>query len=245
MLVLQQALQRISPTNSRQNQDERLEQGKVVPDHAQWLFNSQSFKDWLQNSDGFFWVSANAGVGKSVLCAEVIKHLQKTCSLSKAVIAYHYFDYRVPDKRLYDKFLASIITHFSETSSECKKVLISTFSQGHIPTTVSRSNLLSLLQSMLSHHDSKFLVIDALDECMEEDNNRKLLLSYLNDLSKKLVPRNGSLRIFATSRPLRDIERALLPAHSKVATHRLQLGEEHDHKATLRTFVDTKLHASA
>ncbi|KAF8295373.1 ankyrin [Clavulina sp. PMI_390] len=236
---LQLIFDKIAPTNSRQNQDERLEQGKVVPDHAKWLFASKSFKDWLETPHGFFWVSAH---GKSVLCAEVIKHLQESARASGAAIAYHYFDYRMPDKRLYDKLLASIITHFSNTSSECKKVLLSTFADALIPTTTSRSELLALVKSMLATCDRKFLVVDALDECLEEGNNRKLLLSYLHDLAKKLVPRNGTLHIFATSRPLHDIERALWHAHNKVVTHRLHLGEENDHKTTLRTFINTNLH---
>ncbi|KAF8305633.1 hypothetical protein DL93DRAFT_2160206, partial [Clavulina sp. PMI_390] len=63
---LQLIFDKIAPTNSSQNQDERLEQGKVVPDHAKWLFTSELFIDWLDTSNGFFWVSANAGVGKSV-----------------------------------------------------------------------------------------------------------------------------------------------------------------------------------
>ncbi|KAF8305634.1 hypothetical protein DL93DRAFT_2089390, partial [Clavulina sp. PMI_390] len=57
-----------------------------------------------------------------------------------------------------------------------------------------------------------------------------------------LVPQSGSLRIFATSRPLPDIERALWRSHNKTATHRLQLGEQPDHQTTLRSYVHLKLH---
>ncbi|KAF8305638.1 ankyrin [Clavulina sp. PMI_390] len=237
---LQLIFEKIEPTNSSQNQDERLQQGKVVPDHAKWLFDSEMFKGWLETSNGFFWVSANAGVGKSVLCAEVIKHLQKSSFLSKAAIAYHYFDYRVPNKRLYDKFLASIITHFSETSSECKKVLLSAFSEAIIPTDVSRSKLEAVVKSMLATGSSKFLVVDALDECRKEDDNRKLLLYYLQSLTNNLTPQSGDFRTFVTSRPLPDIERALWHTPNK-ATHRLRLGEQTDHHGTLRAFISTKL----
>ncbi|KAF8308470.1 hypothetical protein DL93DRAFT_2158947 [Clavulina sp. PMI_390] len=212
---LQLIVERIAPPNASQNQDERLEQGKVIPGHAKWLISSERFNKWFESSNNFFWVSANAGVGKSVLW--------------------------VPDKRLYNKFLASIIAHFSDTSSECEKVLLSAFSRARIPTDVSRSKLEAVVESMLATRVSKLLVVDALDECMEEGNNRKLLLSYLSDLFKKLVPQSGNLRIFATSRPLRDIERALWHAHNKVVTHRLQLGEEQDHMTTLRAFINTKL----
>ncbi|KAF8305636.1 hypothetical protein DL93DRAFT_2172517 [Clavulina sp. PMI_390] len=238
---LQMIYERITPTDSGQNQDERLQQGKVVPDHAKWLFSSEMFKGWLESSNGFFWVSANAGVGKSVICAEVIKHLQERSFSSKAAIAYHYFDYRVPNKRLYNKLLASIITHFSETSPECRKVLMTAFSQTLIPADVSRSKLEAVVKSMLATSGSKFLVIDALDECQKEDDNRKLLLSQLRTLTDNLVPWSGDLHIFTTSRPLPDIERALWHTPNKVVTHRLELGEQPDHHTTLKTFIKTKL----
>ncbi|KAF8310488.1 ankyrin [Clavulina sp. PMI_390] len=214
---LQLIFDKILPSNVAQNQDERLEQGKVVPNHAQWLFNSVSFKDWLQSSNGFFWVSADdeAGVGKSVLW--------------------------VPDKRLYDKLLASIIAHFSEASPDCEKLLLSTFPRAEIPTGVSRNKLEALVKSMLTTSGPKFLIIDALDECKDEDNHRKLLLSYLQDLTRNLPPRGGGLCIFATSRPLLDIERSLWNANHRVVTYRLRLGEQADHQATLRAFITARL----
>ncbi|KAF8322178.1 hypothetical protein DL93DRAFT_1270073 [Clavulina sp. PMI_390] len=231
----------LSPPDPNTNQEERQKQGLVVPEHGQWLLDLPSFQDWLVSCNGFFWVSASAGVGKSVLCARVVEHLQEMTSAAPSAIAFFYFDYRDPSKRTYHKFIASVVDHFSQTSRACQELLHDITSM-QVKAQASKRELEGLLVSMLSTAEEKFLVIDALDECLETE--RQQLLPFLVTLAKKVPPGGGVLRIFTTSRPEHDIEHSLYYPHGdaeRLITYRLFLGERLEHLATLDVFIKTEL----
>ncbi|KAF8305382.1 hypothetical protein DL93DRAFT_357571 [Clavulina sp. PMI_390] len=229
----------LAAPDPNKNQEERRKQGSTVRDHGQWLLDLPQFQKWLVDPVGLFWVSASAGVGKSVLFSRVVDYLKQKQSTSPAALAFFYFDYRDEAKQNYQKFLASIVQSFGETSMSCRELLRS--SQKAAPNA-SESELENLLQSMLKTPGVKFLAIDAVDECWERERVRSLL-PFLQNLARDRPSRAGSLHIFITSRPEPDIEEALWGSDGteRVATDRLRLGERKEHLIALKTFIHAEL----
>ncbi|KAF8293595.1 hypothetical protein DL93DRAFT_2174062 [Clavulina sp. PMI_390] len=229
----------LAAPDPNKNQDERRKQGSGLPDYGQWLIDLPEFQKWLANPTGFFWVSANAGVGKSVLFSRVVDYLRENQFNSGAAFAFFYFDYRDEAKQNYQKFLASIVQSFGETSTSCQVLLRSLEKRS---PNASESELESLLQSMLNTPGAKFLAIDAIDECWETER-AKSLLPLLQKLSNAQSSGRGTVQIFVTSRPEPDIEEALwaLDGTDRVATDRVSLGEREEHLTHLKDVIHAEL----
>jgi hypothetical protein len=60
--------------------------------------------------------------------------------------------------------------------------------------------IVSALQSVLTNYSRVYIVVDALDECLDHDSTRKQLLAKLHDLQGKI-----DLRLMTTSRFIPDI----------------------------------------
>ncbi|KAF8310329.1 hypothetical protein DL93DRAFT_1667241 [Clavulina sp. PMI_390] len=233
----------LSAPDPTKNQEERRKQARVVPHHGQWLLDLPEFKEWLVTPNGFFWVSANAGVGKSVLFSWVVDYLTANRPTSSTALAFFYFDYRDAEKQNHQKFLASIVNSFGESSLACTGLLQS-FRKRTL--NASEGDLETLLDSMLSTPEAKILAIDAIDECWKREREMSLL-PWLQALSRKPSPGSGSLQIFVTSRPEPDIEEVLLASDDggvPLVTHRLLLGDRQEHLDTLREFIDTEIESS-
>ncbi len=67
-------------------------------------------------------------------------------------------------------------------------------------------NLKMTLRSILEESGETFLIIDALDECIDEDGSRKQILTLLEELSMWALP---NVHILVTSRKEPDIEHSL------------------------------------
>ncbi|KAF8310326.1 hypothetical protein DL93DRAFT_2230412 [Clavulina sp. PMI_390] len=233
----------ISAPDPNKNQEERVKQALAVPHHGQWLLDLPEFKEWLNTPNGFFWVSANAGVGKSVLFSWVVDYLKASQSSSSTALAFFYFDYRDAAKQSHQKFLASIVSSLASTSQSCERLL-----QSFEKTTpnASERDLESLLESMLNTPETKFLAIDAIDECWKREREQSLL-PWLQALSKERPSGSGRLHIFVTSRSEPDIKEVLwvpISGTSRLATHRLKLGKRQEHLDTLKQFINAELERS-
>jgi len=86
--------------------------------------------------------------------------------------------------------------------------------QSHHSPLSSISTLLKILKGCLDYPGQKYLMIEALDECDEQED----LLEVLKDLANV---KNGNLHIFVTARPTTDIMDELRP----IATQCVSLGD--------------------
>ncbi|KAF8309625.1 ankyrin [Clavulina sp. PMI_390] len=229
----------LSAPNPYINQEERLEQGSRVPDHANWFLELSSFTEWCNHPAGFYWVSADAGVGKSVLCSRVVQYVKQKAVETLSPCAFFYFDYRDKEKRTFKKFLASIVNHFMDTSTACDEVILRFKKETDYAF---ENELIILLNSMFDTPGLKYLIIDSIDECLEEE--RAKLLPFLRDLAYKGAECQWNLHIFATSRPTRDITDIMAPpedTEEKFVTHQTLLGDSHQHRVALEAFIDIEL----
>lgn len=124
-----------------------------------------------------------------------IDHLRGACVNPKVALAYFYLNYQTSDSLLAELVLRSMLKQLSMLLPDIPRSV-----RDLCQRTESRDRPLQLedlehaIISVCENFDRTFLVVDALDEC--ENEQRRILLRALSNLEGK-----ASLRILLTSRP--------------------------------------------
>lgn len=149
--------------------------------------------------------------GKTILASIVVDHLWNTIRNDDIGVAYAYCDYRKYEEQTSNNLVTSLLNQLlrqqsKPLSNDVNKLYLQHDQQG---TRSSQVELFSLLQAETVNFSRIFIVIDALDECSNDDRTRQSLLERLRPLQK-----STSVNLMVTSRPLPDIteefERAMI-----------------------------------
>lgn len=128
------------------------------------------------------------------------KHLFDEC----IGIAYFYFSFQNEITQMLSDILSILIKQLCRRKKELPMPLQALYRECSLNSK--SPTLLELqvqLRTIIGTFEEVFLVVDAVDECKED--NRKQLLSYIVSLFGQC---SGKLKIFVTSRPESDIKRA-------------------------------------
>ncbi|KAL6714576.1 hypothetical protein ACLMJK_008001 [Lecanora helva] len=182
-------------------------------DTGNWLLRSPDFLDWMNTGGSFFWLHGKTGSGKTILTSTVIHSLSDP-SLQHTSVIYYYFDFQVREKQLVHPFLKYLIfqllNHFKlNAKSVLQGLYDSSLSGSRNPT---ERELIEAIRRVIGLSPAFFLILDALDECLERDK----LLDFLGELQSW---EQAKISVFATSRREPDIEDSL----STTATHIISL----------------------
>ncbi|KAJ9220414.1 hypothetical protein DTO169C6_7303 [Paecilomyces variotii] len=176
---------------------------KHEPTTGDWLINSNSFKLWISGKSKLTWLHGIPGSGKTVLCSTVIDYVQSLCKTqtgSESAYVYYYFDFNDRQRETLDCFLRSALAQLSrqvETiPTEVKRLFDSATKQAEEPTT---EKLATALYELLGRFKKTYIIVDALDECCEQDDMIDLMSTLRG--SHELVA-----NVFVTSRRERLIE---------------------------------------
>ncbi|KAF7973999.1 hypothetical protein HWV62_13615 [Athelia sp. TMB] len=191
-----------------------------------WFLEGKQFAHWKETSGSALWINGTPGSGKTIICSTVIESVrQEYKPESGAVCAYFFFDSRnaETDQSLHEKMLRSLIRQLShqwgvwyksrqpeQSPLSPKQVsvpaaLMDIYGGGH--ETPSTAALQLTLQNIIADFDRAYIVIDALDECID----RHKLLAWIGGL----VQRNmRQLRILFSSCREQDILRCFQPLES-------------------------------
>lgn len=122
-------------------------------------------------------------------------------------VAYYYFDFNDPRKQTLTGYLKSLVQQLCAQSDSVPEPLLLLYEEckGSDPSS---AQLTEALTSMLSSSSRDFIVIDALDECKEEDGERERE-AFFEALANVKTSATGSYCIFITSRPELDIRREM------------------------------------
>ncbi|KAK4170041.1 ankyrin repeat-containing domain protein [Cladorrhinum sp. PSN259] len=189
----------ISPLNFNPTQNELLT--KRAPNTGSHLLNSEVFTEWLGKKGQTIWCNGIPGAGKTVFAATVVDHLQQVFSKRTDIgIAVAYCNYKETDRQKPVNLLAAIwrqiITPGAALSSGIKLTYKTHQDRG---TSLELREISRELREEVRGLARVFIIIDALDECPEDNGVRSTLLEHLN----RLLPRAN---IMVTSRPLDDIK---------------------------------------
>ncbi|KAL8638995.1 MAG: hypothetical protein Q9228_003911, partial [Teloschistes exilis] len=160
-----------------------------------WFFRSNSYGKWLSKSGSLLWLYGIPGCGKTILSSTIIQNTIEHCqSRASTAVLYFYFDFNDVEKQRHEKMIRSLIVQLflqrTRTSQALEALYLSSMNGERQPTS---ETLLKTLQQMLGFEDT-YIVIDALDECLE----RHELMENIEELTRWT---GEKLHILITSRP--------------------------------------------
>lgn len=200
---------------------------------CQWIRRQSTYKAWIGRSKSepstslLFWIHGNAGMGKTVLCASIIQHLLEEeniepgdTSISPPLVLLYFFFDKKDDGRnsivhMYRTFLSQLLAN-PHSASAALSVLTPTYRSAvkYCQSAAAHSGgLHGILKQIMAdlQHLRVFILVDALDECVEQDASfadlvdmchsvdhcRMLVLSrYLPEMRNTLL-RSSELKLTA------------------------------------------------
>ncbi|KAM5437912.1 hypothetical protein MaudCBS49596_006473 [Microsporum audouinii] len=177
-----------------------------------WFLENPEYIQWRDgiSCSNVLWCHGVQGSGKTVLTTMVIDEIRNSIS-GHDVMAFHYFDYQDQDLQTHSGVLSSILRQIIAMMPDIPQCVMGAYTKSGGSSSLPAHELEKLILSITQGVQRTYIIIDALDECIEA-TNRKPLLSFLNQISKQ----NPAVRLFVTSRPYpRDIHTAF-QAHRQI-----------------------------
>jgi hypothetical protein len=138
------------------------------PGTCLWFLDGSAFIDWCTASNSKLWIYGIPGAGKSVLSALAIERALANTTKSHAVIFY-YCSHQNDRSRRLTGIISCFVGQLARQNEECLAMVQANFeSSGHAdvpPWVNNESDLIILLESMLSCFDEVSILIDGVDEC--------------------------------------------------------------------------------
>ena len=190
--------------------DPSLNYNKALKDRYEatgsWFIATDTYSNWLSTTTSLVWMHGIPGCGKTVLSSTVIQNTYKYCeSRPGSIVLYFYFDFNEIEKQKHGKMIRSLVSQLSSQCANTRKVLESLYSScrdGKQQPT--ESSLLAALYQMIEQFEDVYVILDALDECLE----RQELLASIQQL---IGCNDGRIHILTTSRMEKDIEESMEP----------------------------------
>ncbi|KAL8893733.1 MAG: hypothetical protein Q9192_004980, partial [Flavoplaca navasiana] len=160
---------------------------------GRWLIDSPGFQDWMSGSSQILCCPEIPGTGKSVLASVVVDFLRNGLPKQPPVgVAAVYCNFKEHEMQSLENLLAGLCMQLIQASLPLPGTLTNaycTHRQGE--TGPSMEDILQIFEEVLKPLGTVYLVIDALDECLEEI--RSPLILHLKTFSP-------SIRLLVTTR---------------------------------------------
>jgi Cdc6-like AAA superfamily ATPase len=170
-------------------------------DTGLWFLDSPEFNEWLQGQSKTLFCHGIPGAGKTMLAAIAVDYLHNNVETPDVGVAYLYCSYRRQANQNTPDLLAAILKQLIQDRPSIAQPLSSLYDHHRLRgTKLTLCETLSALKSMLVHFSKVYIVIDALDECANQDGTRSELLEFCRDFKEQT-----DLRLMVTSRHLPDI----------------------------------------
>lgn len=142
-----------------------------------WLLQSEKFESWWKEPSQTLWLYGIPGSGKTVLLSTAVNHVKNLCSsVSDVGYAYFYFTFRDETKQTTEGFLRSIIVQLSSLRQSLPEEVRNLYNvYGMQQQRPPLPDLIRVILSLLQSFGKTYLMIDALDECAEQDSMLDLI----------------------------------------------------------------------
>lgn len=141
----------------------------------------------------------------------MVDRLRDTFLEQNVAIAHLYFNYRDQKHQSTENMTASLLKQLAMAKAALPQSVVELYQR--LKSQQRKPQQQDLEQTILTtcrNFDRVFIIIDALDEC-DENNHRKPFLEFLNKLRY-----NSSSNIFVTSRPYPDDVKKVFEGSSKI-----------------------------
>jgi Cdc6-like AAA superfamily ATPase len=170
---------------------------------GQWLLDSTEFQGWLQGSDKTLFCPGIPGSGKTMVAAIATDYLCRTMPIHEVGIAYIYCNYKAQDIQNARNLLALILKQLAQGNPAIMGI-ISRLYKDHSKrkTRPSLDEVVNAFHSACSEFLTVYIVVDALDEFIDRNDERGRLIRMLRDVQHK-----SDVRLMATSRFIPEVEK--------------------------------------
>lgn len=178
------------------------------PTTCSWFIESNDFDGWL-NGPSVLVLYGLPGCGKTVLISTIIEHTGKYVAEKKdAGLAYFYFDFNDGHKQTLEGLLLSLTLQLAsqqQNQPEEFGLFCDRFRNGQRRPNV--KDIRNVLVAIVRQFQSVYFIMDALDECCEQEG--------VLDLIADLVQASPSINVLMASRKFIEMRLAL----GNVLTH--------------------------
>jgi hypothetical protein len=237
-----QCLRDLKVTDPRDDK-KRIEDAKggLLRDAYYWVFGTPEFEQWQRGDNQLLWIRGDPGKGKTMLLCGIIDHLHeqlaKQPSAKTPTVAFFFCqatDDHINNARAVLRGLIymlvtqqpTLLSHVRNRYDGFGKKKLFEDANSWVALSEIFNNILKGLDSSASQ--TTYLIIDALDECVKDQDQ---LLHLVTQESSSY----RSIRWIVSSRNWPNIEANLEPATEKV-TLRLELNE-HSVSAAVRSYI--------
>lgn len=168
-------------------------------DTRQWLFDSSQFQHWMTVDRGTLWCPGIPGAGKTVTSAIIVNHLQSKFKDSNIAVTCLFCNYKDRQEQTAEGFMANLLKQLMQDRADISEAIKNLYvkRKKEFPTF---EVLVEVFAAEMTHFSDVFVILDALDETMENNDIRTRLVSKLDSLP---------IRLLVTSRHDAGIERTL------------------------------------
>jgi hypothetical protein len=167
---------------------------------GQWLLDSPEFKEWLQGSEKTLFCPGIPGAGKTMMAAIAIDHLSRLAQKDVG-LAYLFCNYKTQlDQNLPSLLIALLKQLVRSRPDIAAPVTLLYDHHSKQQSRPSRDELFTALSTVCSNYTTVYIVVDALDECMDQDGVQTKLVKRLRELQTMT-----EVRLLFTSRFIPDI----------------------------------------
>ncbi len=166
-----------------------------------WFTDSPEFRNWLHGSNQTLFCPGIPGAGKTMIAAIAVGHLWEYVQDKDIGVAYIYCNYKTQADQKSANLAATILKQLiQERPSIAESVTVLYDRHAGRRTRPSLEEIQTALRLVVSSYSKVYVVIDALDECLDHDGSRSQLLAILRDLQSK-----ANLSLMATSRFIPEV----------------------------------------
>jgi hypothetical protein len=170
-------------------------------DTGLWFLDSSEFTEWVHGASQTLFCPGIPGAGKTMMAAIAVDHLLNTVQTADVGVAYLYCNYKRQADQTTPNLLAAMLKQLVQDRPSIAQPLSSLYDHHQVRRTrLSLDETVSTLRSVLESYSKVYIVIDALDECLERDGTRSQLLKLCRSLQGQT-----DLRLMATSRHISNI----------------------------------------
>ncbi|RMZ68355.1 ankyrin [Pyrenophora seminiperda CCB06] len=168
---------------------------------GQWFLDAPQVARWLSEHQATLFCPGIPGAGKTMVAAIAIDHLLKSVQSSSHGVAYVYCDYKAREEQDTSRMLAAILKQLVQARLSLVNPVERLYTRhADRGTRPSSDEIFSALRDVLAHYSTVYIVVDALDECLDSNGTRRQFLAKLRDLQA-----GHDIRLMATSRFIPEI----------------------------------------
>jgi hypothetical protein len=191
----------LSPPDPLINYQKALKQRQH--DTGLWFLKGKRYASWKEDAASYLWLHGIPGCGKTILSSTILEDLlQPSDSGSTNMVVYFYFDFNDVQKQNAEMMLRSLVVQLSDQAVDVPANLAALCYSYAEKGQPSLDALLQVTRRTIQELSQVYIMLDALDECMQ----RAELMEILETIAGWKLK---NVHLIMTSRRERDIESTL------------------------------------